>query len=347
MDVYKEWLGIPEGERPPNHYELLRLVQFEDDVDKVRAHYKKLNAHVRKYATGQYSSESQALLNELAKAMLCLTDPDRKRDYDESLGREFETESEELGRRPLLRVLADDGVISREQIREVEDFADARGLSNRDAVVQMKLASSEKATQALAVELGLPFVDLNDMLPDDSVLDRVPRGVVKRHSILPLFVDDDMLLVACVDQPDPELEDDLRLRFGMPMRGVLATPLSINQGIAKYYAPGMRDEVIEEARGDAEGKTEKGKKTGGQAAKGKKGSAKSPVKTWAQLSDEERYQKRQIGILIMCWVTIACVLLDQYVVLSYVFPGSSTFFMPLTFLGVPAAIFYVFKVFWK
>ena len=36
IDVYKEWLGIPEGPRPPDHYQLLRLVQFEDAVDKIR-----------------------------------------------------------------------------------------------------------------------------------------------------------------------------------------------------------------------------------------------------------------------------------------------------------------------
>ena len=91
MDFYKEWLGIPDGPRPPDHYELLRLKQFDDDTAKVRANYKKLNAHVRKYATGQYSVPSQELLNEIAKAMLCLTDPERKRDYDESLGRVFAT----------------------------------------------------------------------------------------------------------------------------------------------------------------------------------------------------------------------------------------------------------------
>ena len=78
LDVYKSWLGIPEGPRPPGHYELLRLVEFEDDPEKIRANYKKLNAHVRKYASGQYSLRSQELLNELAKAMLCLTDPERQ-----------------------------------------------------------------------------------------------------------------------------------------------------------------------------------------------------------------------------------------------------------------------------
>ena len=105
IDVYKEWLGIPEGQRPPDHYQLLRLVQFEDDPDKVRKNYKKLNGHVRKYATGQYSNESQTLLNELAKAMLCLTDSELKLDYDKTQGREIDDRDATTGRRPLTAYL--------------------------------------------------------------------------------------------------------------------------------------------------------------------------------------------------------------------------------------------------
>jgi len=243
MDFYKEWLGIPEGPRPPDHYELLRCRRFEDDVEKIRGFYKKLNAHVRKYATGQYSIQSQELLNELAKAMLCLTDPDRKREYDESLGREFEPEKDQYGRAPLLDVLVQQGTISRDQQREVESFADARGLSIRDAVVQMKLAEADVAARALARQLGFSFVDLDDMLPEDNALDRVPRSLVKKHSFVPLFIDDDRLLIACADEIEHELEDELRLRYGVPVRPVLTTPRAINQAIAKYYAPGARDEA--------------------------------------------------------------------------------------------------------
>ena len=240
MDVYKEWLGIPEASRPPNHYELLRVVQFEDDADKIRAHYKKLNGHVRKYATGQYSIESQDLLNELAKAMLCLTDPGRKRDYDESLGREFEAEVDEFGRQPVLDVLVQQGHVTREQKGEIEDFAGRRGLSHRDACVQMKLVKPTKAAQALAIQLGYSYVDLDDMLPEDEALDLVSRPMVKRHSFIPLFVDDGQLLIACVDQPEHELEEDLRVRSGHPIRPVIVTPRAINQAIAQYFAPGMR-----------------------------------------------------------------------------------------------------------
>ena len=42
LDVYKDWLGIPDGPRPPDHYTLLRLVQFEDNTDKMHAMAKAL-----------------------------------------------------------------------------------------------------------------------------------------------------------------------------------------------------------------------------------------------------------------------------------------------------------------
>ena len=52
IDVYREWLQIADPERPLSYYQLMKLKQFEDDAEKIRASYRKLNAHVRKYQTG-------------------------------------------------------------------------------------------------------------------------------------------------------------------------------------------------------------------------------------------------------------------------------------------------------
>lgn len=292
IDVYKEWLGIPEGDRPPDYYTLLRLVQFEDDIEKIQNNYRKLNGHVRKYATGQYLKPSQDLLNELARAMLCLTDPDAKREYDESQGREF-AGSETSEPRTVLQFLVAQDVIKRAQVSEIEHFADARGLSHRDAVIQMKLADHVQAARALATELRMSFIDLDDMLPEDDVLDRLPRHIVKRHTCLPLFEDRGKLLVACADEPGPELEDEVRLRFGMPMRAVLALPRSIQQAIAKYYAPGARDEVVSEAAP----KKGKEKKSGGAQPKKKA----APKATVSKSSPEAKAQRQQVSLLIIMW----------------------------------------------
>ncbi len=307
IDVYKEWLGIPEGDRPPDHYQLLRLVQFEDDVEKIRNNYKKLNGHVRKYAAGKYSVRSQELLNELAKAMLCLTDEERKREYDVSQGREVEPE-ETTGRRPLEVILSQKQLISQSQADEARNHSQKTGLDMRDVVVQLKMVDQATATQAYAEELGLPFIDLTDLVPDDNVLDQVPKKLVKQHSILPLFVDDDVLLIACTHPPDPDLEEELRLRLNHPVRAVLATPLNINQGIAKYYAPGARNETVEAV--SKGGKTTKGTKSSSSSAPAKK----EPKKALTQLTPEELKQRQTMGILAFCWTVIPSGLIDTYVI---------------------------------
>lgn len=342
MDFYKEWLGIPEGARPPNHYELLRVVQFEDDVEKIRTHYKKLNAHVRKYATGQYSVQSQELLNELARAMLCLTDIDRKRDYDESLGREFPAEVDEFGRQPILDVLCRQGDISRDQKREAEDFADRRGLSHRDAVVQMKLVSPSKAAQALAAQLGYSYVDLEDMIPEDDTLDLVPRDLVKRHSFIPLFIDDGRLMVACVDQPEHELEEELRLRYDVPIRPVLATPRAVNQAVAKYYAPGMRDEAkVKAVAADS----------GGAAKPRKAKSSSAKAAGWDELTPAQQKERKQFGVLFMCWSVILPMLpkIIQAVspALWLSLPAFLNYLPWLTIVIAPATIWWVTQRYWK
>ena len=295
IDVYKEWLGIPEGDRPPDHYTLLRLVMFEDDADKVRNNYRKLNSHVRKYATGRYLKPSQNLLNEFAKAMLCLTDPESKREYDTSLGREPAKAHIEDEAKTTLQFLLNKGVIKRPQVHKIEHFAEERGLSHRDAVVQMKLADPSEATQAMAAELRMPFINLEDTLPEDRILDGLPRTLVKRHTCLPLFEDGERLLVACADYPAPELEDEVRIRFGISMRGVLAVPQQINQAIAKYYAPGIRREAATANNTPAD--SEKPEMS--------KAAHKAPAnKPRIPLSDEQKATRRNISLIVICWSVI-------------------------------------------
>ena len=316
IDVYKEWLGIPEDQRPPNHYQLLRLVQFEDDVDKIRKYYKKLNTHVRKFASGTYSNESQTLLNELAKAMLCLTDEELKQDYDRGLGRVID-DRDESGRRPMTSYLQDEKAITSDQAKEAKVHADRTGLSIRDAIVQLKFVDHEAAARAYANELGRSYVDLADIVPENDAMDMLPKNVVRRHNCLPLFIDENAVVVACADEPDSELEDEVRLRFQKPIRPVIASGKSINQAIASNYAEGMRKEVAAPAKGSS--------KAGG------KKSSSEPKAAVAQLSEAEKAQRKQLGMIFMCWAFAIPVALDNLVLWDMVYKK----FMPRIFQYFP------------
>ena len=293
LNVYRDWLEVPAGdvppEGPPDHYALLRVPKFEDNTEKIRSGYRKLNNKVRAYASGKYSVQSQELLNELAKAMLCLTDEDRKRDYDRSLGRDVEEETTDLGRVPMGRLLVKAGKVSREQLREAEEFAEARGLELRDAVVQMKLVPAKLAYRAYAREQGYSYADLGEMNPTEEVLAQFPKATAKRHSIVPLVRDEDAILVAAAAPLTTDMEEELRLRYGVPPRLVIAVPSDINQAISRYYA-----QIADDAAGDAPA-------ADGPVAKKK---ASAPRRSFASLDDAEKRERRQLGIIAICWAII-------------------------------------------
>jgi hypothetical protein len=232
LDVYRDWLGIAEKARPLNCYQLLRLKDFEDNAGLIRNHYRKMNAHVRKYATGDFSAQSQQLLNELAKAMLCLTDAQRKREYDASLGRKDVAEGR---RRSFEEVLLANKVLDREKLDKARSFAQAVGLEMRDAILQQKLAEPEGVMLAFAESMGLSYLDLEDVGVDPELAAKIPATLARQRFCVPVMSDGSQVLMATPNPLIPDVEEELRLRFGVPVRTVLCTPVGINQALAKYY----------------------------------------------------------------------------------------------------------------
>lgn len=248
LDVYRDWLGIAEKARPLNHYQLLRLKKFEDDVAVVRAHYRKLHAHVKKYQTGDFQKQSQDLLNELAKAMLCLTDARRKEEYDITMGREVVAD----GRRMTTeQVLLRRKVLTPEQLEKARKFAGAVNLDIQDAVVQLKLATADVAMQAYAESLGLPYVDIDDVGVLEPICPKIPAVLARRHSCLPVMIDDDGALVMASTRPlDPAVEDEIRLRTTLAVRSVLCTPVAINTNMEQFFPKERLQAELDSGSGD-------------------------------------------------------------------------------------------------
>lgn len=87
FDPYHKWLGIRPEEHPVNHYRLLGVTLFEDDLDTISCAADQRMGHVRSYQTGTHAAWSQRILNELAAARVCLLHPEKKAAYDQSLRR--------------------------------------------------------------------------------------------------------------------------------------------------------------------------------------------------------------------------------------------------------------------
>lgn len=85
FDPYYKWLGIPLQEQPANHYRLLGVQLFEPDPDVISVAADRQMSHVKTFATGRFGQQSQKVLDELARARLCLLNPIKKDKYDSQL----------------------------------------------------------------------------------------------------------------------------------------------------------------------------------------------------------------------------------------------------------------------
>jgi hypothetical protein len=233
IDVYRDWLGITAAERPLSFYQLLRLKQFEDDPERIRQHYRKMNAHVRKFAAGDFARQSQELLNELSRAMLCLTDAARKREYDAAQGR---VSAGEGLQRTLEQILLARQVVDAAGLAKARSYATAVGVDIRDALVQQRLAKAEVVMPAYAESVGLPYLDLADVTLDAELLGRVPAVLARQHSCVPVMIDQGYLLLAAPHLLDPAVEDELRLRVGLPVRMVLCAAAAVHAAIHQHYS---------------------------------------------------------------------------------------------------------------
>ncbi len=85
FDPYHRWLGISPKDQPPTHYRLLGIDEYENDPDVIEHAADQRMVYVRTFQTGEHSVLSQKLLNEIGAARVCLLDPAKKAQYDQSL----------------------------------------------------------------------------------------------------------------------------------------------------------------------------------------------------------------------------------------------------------------------
>ena len=85
FDAYHQWLGIPPGEQPPNHYRLLGVPLFESDPDVIETAAQRQTVFLRTLQLGPQAELAERTLNEVARARVTLLNVDQKAAYDDKL----------------------------------------------------------------------------------------------------------------------------------------------------------------------------------------------------------------------------------------------------------------------
>jgi general secretion pathway protein E/type IV pilus assembly protein PilB len=115
-------------------------------------------------------------------------------------------------------------------------------------VVSEGLASEAVFLAALGKALGLQFRELDATTIETAVLEKLPTKAVFQHNVLPVAIENGVLLVAASDPFSPGLTDSLRLASGMRVRLVLAASADIARTAKKRYGVGA--ETVEQLMQD-------------------------------------------------------------------------------------------------
>jgi len=98
-EMLREWLGVDRPE--PSHYGLLGVPELESDEKAILQAGRRVKRKVRAYQIGLYRKQALGLLAEIGQAVSTLTNPEKKRAYDNTLMARWQQEAEDLAREHL------------------------------------------------------------------------------------------------------------------------------------------------------------------------------------------------------------------------------------------------------
>jgi hypothetical protein len=137
--------------------------------------------------------------------------------------------------RKLETILLANKLVSGEQLNQIVSYAHAVGIDLCEAVLQKKVAPPEAVMMAYAESLGLPFVHFDDLSIDDEIVARVDPVTARRCSFVPISIDQGYVLLATTKPVLPDVADELRMIFNLPVRCVICTPAELSAAIVKYF----------------------------------------------------------------------------------------------------------------
>ncbi len=104
-----------------------------------------------------------------------------------------------------------------------------------EVLLEANLVSEEDIAEARALQLDMPYVDLEDGVISSSVAALIPEQVARTYNVLPLAVSADRLAVAMVNPSDVEAIDAVQRHAKKRVEPVLASETRLQKTLDQIY----------------------------------------------------------------------------------------------------------------
>ena len=155
-------------------------------------------------------------------------------------------------RKRLGELLIDSGLISQEQLAEALEIQKQSGEKLGNIIVNQNYVSEPQIMEVLEFQLGIPFVDLNNTKIPSEAQRIIPYNLIRRHNVVAVKIEMNMLYVAMDDPLNFIAIEDLRMATNYEIVPMIASKEAINGTISKLYGTESADQAIQEFKKESD-----------------------------------------------------------------------------------------------
>ncbi len=145
-------------------------------------------------------------------------------------------------RKSLGEILVEQNVITTQQLEHALDVQREQGGKLGEILVNEGLLIAEELASFLSIQLNIPFIDLKRHTIQPEALRLVSEDMARNHTLIPLDITGDSLIVVMSEPQDIHTIKDLEAQSKMRVEVALGVPADIERAIDLNYRSGYEIE---------------------------------------------------------------------------------------------------------
>ncbi len=147
-----------------------------------------------------------------------------------------------IQRKGLGEILVEQRFITEEQLEEALKVQQQQGGRLGDILTSQGLVKAEELAQAISIQLNFPLIDLKRHMVHPDALRLIPENIARKHTLIPLDVVGDSLVVVMAEPEDIQTIEDLKVQTGKRIEAAVGVPADIKWAINLNYRSGEKIE---------------------------------------------------------------------------------------------------------
>lgn len=150
--------------------------------------------------------------------------------------------------RKLGEILIEAGAITEQQLQEALLVSKERRTILGTTLVDLGYIDEKTLFKGLEYLFHVPYVDLTDTVIDKDAVGMIPETLAKKHTIIPIKKEDNLLTVATSDPLNFYAMDDVKNVSGMEVTTVITPQKDIINAIDRYYGSEIAEKAFEDLK---------------------------------------------------------------------------------------------------